>query len=64
MVIDNIKLRRQDYEILLEQTIKKQNNTQDKKVYEWLELEINFIVDQIKLLKKWEKIINKYKELR
>ena len=64
MVIDNIKLRRQDYEILLEQTIKKQNNTQDKKVYNWLELEINFIVDQIKLLKKWEKIINKYKELR
>ena len=48
---------------LIEAT-KNRVETMDKKVFERLDLEINFIIDQIKLYKKWEKILDKYEEVK
>lgn len=64
MNIENISIRRKDYEMQLIETTKSRIETMDKKVFERLDLEINFIIDQIKLYKKWEKILDKYEEIK
>ena len=61
MILYNIELRRKDYEILLKETITRKAETMDKKVEEWLKLEIDFLIEQINLLKKYEKKVNIYK---
>ena len=62
MNIENISIRRKDYEMQLKDAMDNRNATQDKKLYTRYEVEINFIIDQIKLYKKWEKILDKYEE--
>ena len=64
MNIENISIRRKDYEMQLIKATKSRIETMDKKVFERLDLEINFIIDQIKLYKKWEKILDKYEEIK
>lgn len=64
MNIENISIRRKDYEMQLKDAIDNRNATQDKKLYTRYEVEINFIIDQIKLYKKWEKILDKYEEIK
>lgn len=64
MNIENISIRRKDYEMQLIEATKSRIETMDKKVFKRLDLEINFLIDQIKLYKKWEKILDKYEEIR
>lgn len=64
MNIENISIRRKDYEMQLKDAMDNRNATQDKKLYTRYEVEINFIIDQIKLYKKWEKILDKYEEIK
>lgn len=64
MNIENISIRRKDYEMQLKDAIDNLNATIDKKVEKRYDLEINFLIDQIKLYKKWEKILDKYEELK
>ena len=64
MNIENISIRRKDYEMQLKDAIDNLNATVDKNVGKRYDLEINFIIDQIKLYKKWEKILDKYEEIK
>lgn len=64
MNIENISIRRKDYEMQLIEATKNRVETMDKKAFERLDLEINFLIDQIKLYKKWEKILDKYEEIK
>ena len=64
MNIENISIRRKDYEMQLKDAIDNLNATVDKNVGKRYDLEINFIIDQIKLYKKWEKILDKYEEVK
>ena len=64
MNIENISIRRKDYEMQLKDAIDNLNATVDKNVEKRYDLEINFIIDQIKLYKKWEKILDKYEEIK
>lgn len=61
---ENISIRKKDYEMQLIEATKSRIETMDKKVFERLDLEINFLIDQIKLYKKWEKILDKYEEVK
>ena len=62
MNIENIATRRKDYEMQLQDAIDNLNETIDSKLEKRYSIEIDFLLDQIKLLKKWEKIIEKNKE--
>lgn len=64
MNIENISIRRKDYEMQLKDAIDNLNATIDKNVKKRYDLEINFLIDQIKLYKKWEKILDKYEEIK
>ena len=64
MNIENISIRRKDYEMQLKDAIDNLNATVDKNLEKRYDLEINFLIDQIKLYKKWEKILDKYEEIR
>ena len=64
MNIENISIRRKDYEMQLKDAIDNLNETIDKNLEKRYDLEINFLIDQIKLYKKWEKILDKYEEIR
>lgn len=64
MNIENISIRRKDYEMQLKDAIDNLNATVDKNVEKRYDLEINFLIDQIKLYKKWEKILDKYEEIK
>lgn len=62
MNIENIVIRRKDYEMQLKEALNNLNETIDSKLEKRYSTEIDFLLDQIKLLKKWEKIIEKNKE--
>lgn len=64
MMIDKIELMRKDYELLLEEALKLDAETNDKKVHNNLDLELIFLIDEIKLLKKYEKIKKQYEEIK
>ena len=64
MNIENISIRRKDAEMQLTDAMKNEIETMDKKVEKRYDLEVNFLIDYIKLLKKWEKILDKYEEIR
>ena len=64
MNIENITIRRKDAEMQLTDAMKNEIETMDKNVEKRYDLEVNFLIDYIKLLKKWEKILDKYEEVK
>lgn len=64
MNIENISIRRKDAEMQLKDAIDNMNATIDNKLCKKYDLEINFLIDYMKLLKKWEKILDKYEEIK